>query len=478
MRALSLLVVSCPFVLSLPPSATYQNGVSMGGWLLTEPSWMFDKFSAPAEGDLVAKLRAAGGDSFAVATMVNHWAGYIPDAALDALAAFGVTNARIPVGFWIFEAPVVPVPALSRAATPYDTGFNHEGFATGGLKYLELTLAKLKARGIRALVDVHALPGGASSCQSYAGWQVSQPLFWSGTPPASNSTPVTGSCGGAGPYYTTRGSGATWMAVGEAILHDAAAWVANLEAEPTLAGSVVGLEPANEPGLGFSGVQVDIQRFFTAVVPPLQRALPEHVNVTLNFIGPNDVGTGAWVASQVASGAFDGTRLIIDFHQYYNWDGDKTWQELAAMICGTTAVSSPWAQYTAAGLTTVIGEWSTSTNLGATAYTNITNPDVVARLRTLYANEMSLFAARGGSAPGAVGQHHWALRMGSGWDPRPTKQSPQGAQAPGSAWDKSLPGFGVAVWNLGELIRVGVAQPIAALNITAVCACNGCSTSG
>ena len=151
---------------------------------------------------------------------------------------------------------------------------------------------------------------------------------------------------------------------------------------------------------------------------------------------------------------------------------------LAAKICGTTAGTSPWAQYTAAGLHTVIGEWSCSTNLGAAQYTDLTKPDIVSHLKTLYANQMSLFGARGGTAPGAVGQHHWALRMGSGWDPRPTADHPNGAQQPGSAWDASLPSFGPAVWSLGELIRHGIAQPLSSLNISGVCRCNGCSPAG
>jgi len=67
---------------------------------------------------------------------------------------------------------------------------------------------------------------------------------------------------------------------------------------------------------------------------------------------------------------------------------------------------------------------------------------VVASLRILYANQVSLFSSRGGASPGAVGQHHWALRMASGWDPRPAPDAPDGAQKPGSAWDRSLPDFG------------------------------------
>lgn len=164
--------------------------------------------------------------------------------------------------------------------------------------------------------------------------------------------------------------------------------------------------------------------------------------------------------------------------QYYNWDGDENWSQLAAKICGTTRDSSQWSQYTSAGLDVVIGEWSCSTNLGAKAYTDLTDPAVVAHLKTLYANQMSLFSARGGTSPGAVGQHHWALRMGSGWDPRPTAAAPAGAQIAGSAWNRALPSFGAAVWGLGELIRVGVAAPLAQLNVTGVCRCNGCSVAG
>ena len=462
----------------VPPG--WHNGVSIGGHLLMEPSWMYDQFSAPAEGDFVRALRAAGGDDFAIATMKNHWQGYISDAALDALATLGVSHARIPVGYWIIEAPVAlaaGADGLRRTPTMYDYGFNHEGFVTGGINALEALLAKLKARGIKALVDLHALPGGASSCQSYAGWQVNQPLFWQGTPPPSNATPVAGACGGAGPYYTSRGAAATWMAVGEAALLALADWIVALEAKPALSGVVVGLEVANEPGLGFNGVQKDIERLLTSVVPALQAKLAAtDVNVTVNFISPNDVDAGAWVAAQVKSGLFK--PVLVDYHQYYNWDGPESWQSLGTKICGTTASASPFAQYTAAGLPVLIGEWSCSTNLGARAFTDLTNASVVAHLKSLYANQMSLFGSRGGDAPGAVGQHHWTLRMGSGWEPRPTAENPAGAQVPGSAWNKSLPSFSEAVWSLGELIRHGVAQPLAALNITGVCRCNGCSVAG
>ena len=147
-------------------------------------------------------------------------------------------------------------------------------------------------------------------------------------------------------------------------------------------------------------------------------------------------------------------------------------------MCAITSTNSPWSQYTAAGLPVVVGEWSDCTNLGARAFTDLSNATIRGHLATLFANQMSSYAAQGGVFPGAIGQHHWALRMGSGWDPRPTASAPMGAQVPGTAWDRSAAGFSAAVWNLGELVRVGVARPLAELKVTGVCECDGCSRAG
>ena len=469
---------SIGFSFASPVPNDYHNGVSIGGLFLTEPSWMFDQYNAPAEADLIAKFRSEGGDEFAVQAMRNHWAGYIPDEALDTLKAFGVTHARLPIGYWIIEAPVIVINSTNRGGA-YDFGFNHEGFVTGGLNYLEVMLAKLKSRGIHVLIDLHALPGGSSSCQSYAGWQVNQPLFWNDSPPPSNSTTISSACNGAGPYRSSRGNAKTWMQVGEDALLAIATWIKGLETDPSMSGTVVGLEVVNEPGLGFNGVQPRIEKLLTEIVPQLQSLLSDTmINVTLNFVGGNDNNAGAWVASQIANGIFNASRLLIDYHQYLNWDGSLSWQQLANIVCDMTSSSSTWSQYTNAGLPVVIGEWSCSTNLGDKAFTDLSDPSVVSHLRTLYANQMSLFAAHGGDSPNSVGQHHWSLRLGSGWDPRPTSNSPNGGQVSGSAWDTSLSGFGDAVWNLGELIRVGVAQPLSSLNVSGVCVCNSCSKTG
>ena len=97
-------------------------GVNFGSWLLIEP-WVFDQIgSVASENDYVTSLRrqpcfsalgflgrldfCAEGDAFALRTMRNHWEGFISDAALDVLRDFGVTHARIPIGYWLLDAPV------------------------------------------------------------------------------------------------------------------------------------------------------------------------------------------------------------------------------------------------------------------------------------------------------------------------------------------------------------------------------------
>merc|ERR1719203_1305542 len=112
---------------------------------------MYDQISATSELDFVGDLRREHGDTYAIRTMRNHWEGYITDAHLDAAKALGVDTMRIPVGYWIMDAPV-------DGTSPLEYGISPEGFVTGGLNHLRQMLERLKARGMVALVDVHAMP--------------------------------------------------------------------------------------------------------------------------------------------------------------------------------------------------------------------------------------------------------------------------------------------------------------------------------
>ena len=78
------------------------------------------------------------------------------------------------------------------------------------------------------------------------------------------------------------------------------------------------------------------------------------------------------------------------------------------------------------------------------------------QLTQFYQEQIETFSKR----PEIRGAFFWTLRMGSGWDPRPTEQYPHGRQLDGtSAW-KSASGYPFKVWSLLEMGRVGIAGPL------------------
>lgn len=383
-----------------------------------------------------------------------------------------IDHVRIPVGYWLTDAP-------AGGGTMRTLGFNHEGFVTGGVVFLEGMLAKLKQRSMHALIDLHAMPGGASKCQSYAGMAVQQPYFWVGETGSASLQ----ACGDAGPYTTSRPGGVSWISIGQESAQAIARWIVSLEAQPSLAGVVSGFEVVNEPGLGFNGMIQPIRAYHDAVVPAVQKIFREAgivVNTTVNFIAPNDAGMGSWLKSRIDANAFDGSSLVVDYHAYLNWDGPLSFSQAAAKVCATTGASllpqltePGWAQYTEAGLSVIIGEWADAIDINAPPTNDIDNQTIAADLATLFADQVSMFD----STPQTVGQYYWALRMGSGWDPRPNISGvdPQTHQRNGTAWDTSLKSFGDRVWNLGELARVGIVKSVGALSVMGVCKCDGCS---
>ena len=440
-----------------------QVGVSLGGWMLMETSWMYDQFKAPAENDWVRQLRQRG-DDYALQTMQTHWSSYIPDEALDLMLELGINHVRMPVGYWLVEPPV-------GGGTMRDAGFQHEGFATGGVVFVEQMLKKLKTRGISALIDLHAMPGGSSKCQSYAGMAVTQPNFWVGSTPGNRST--IAACPGAGPYHSSRPAGQTWMSVGESVAKALAEWIVELEKNSSLSGVVSGLEVINEPGLGFEGMAEPIRRYHDVVVPAVQQIFREArlaASTTVNFIGPNDGEMGSWLKSRVDANQFDGSALLVDFHDYYNWDGPLSFAQVRQKICSTTATSCGWSQYLQAGLSVVVGEWADAIDNNKPPTDNIDDPAVRKNLASLFADQVSMFE----STAGTTGHYYWAMRMGSGWDPRP-EAAESGHQIKGTAWNLSLKSYGDRTWNLGELARVGAVKSVGGLNTTGVCKCDGCS---
>ena len=431
-------------------------GVNLGGWLVVEPS-MFDQTDAfphdAAENDFIRWHRAAQGDQFALQTVRNHWENFVSDEMLDALASLGIASVRVPIGYWIFDAPV------GGGGSMRDYGFQTEGFATGGINALEALLPKLSGRNMSLMLDLHALPGCDARCIGFAGVHCDDASgFFNGAKP---SQPIT-RCYGGDAYTSTRADGRSWYEIALDYVAAMAAWVGALPASQRAL--VRGATVMNEPGLGQS-FRPQISEFYERSVP----LLGANVTLAVNVIGSSfSVVDGAnWMGGEVRAGRFPHATLA-DYHHYYNWDGTHDAGYYLDKVCHG---GEGWWAYPQ-NLPTFLGEWSLAVN-GDGDLHDLTNPSDVAFLTKFYANQASYYQ----SQPNVVGCYFWNFRMGSGWDPRPTKDAPHGHHVDGASYNKSLHGFPLTSWSLLELAAHGVAVPFASLGITGRCQCNGCGST-
>lgn len=184
------------------------RGVNLGGWFVLE-SWMVPNFWAqitantsvqPGQGEW--QVCAALGKSACLSALEQHWASWVSQDDLGALAAAGVTHVRIPIGYWALG------PAFIAANEPY---------VSGQWPYLLQALRWLKALGMYALIDLHGAPGSQNGHDNSG---FSGPIGWD--TPANIARTVD-------------------------VLSALAANVTAINTQPGTEGVVVGLEVLNEP---------------------------------------------------------------------------------------------------------------------------------------------------------------------------------------------------------------------------------------
>ena len=100
------------------------------------------------------------------------------------------------------------------------------------------------------------------------------------------------------------------------------------------------------------------------------------------------------------------------------------------------------------------------------AYQDLDDPIVRRELRQLDEEQKYIFT----TSENVVGSFYWALRMGSGWDPRPTEDFPRGRQVDGTSSARSLRSFPFRVWSLLEMAKDGIATPLNAPPPEGTCA--------
>ena len=451
------------------------RGVSLGGWLLMEinpskrdatspmdlrPGWMFDQIEEHSELDFVTALRKEKGDEFTIQTMRNHWEHYYTGEMLDAAKKLGVDTVRIPVGYWIMDAPV-------GGKSPYEYGFTPEGFVSGGLNSLLKMLKLLKERDMGALVDIHAMPCN-SACVS-DGLYCQMPMGFLGKGQAPIADLERCEAAGGGVYKTLRKPTPEmeeWPDVGINAISQMAKFISEL---PKEADSVICFQLANEPALGPTSREIyqGIVAFYDRGYKEARKFLPK-LPLIFSFMGPTPEAR-AWLSAANAKDlAAGGSGLTGDHHYYINW------QACCGLGYGVPAINAmPWDEihrraclleaegnahdinvYANASLQVIVGEWSLATNMDAPM--DLKDAEVRKNLIHFYQEQIQSFSGRSE----VRGYFFWTLRMGSGWDPRPTDTHPHGHQLAGSSAWKSLDDYPFKVWSLLEMGREGIASSL------------------
>lgn len=114
------------------------RGVSLGGWLLSEPFITPSVYEKAGDGavDEYTLCQSLGKDA-ALSLLSAHWASWITAGDLANIAAAGLNHVRIPIGYW--------------SVAPLDG----EPYVQGALDYLDQAIGWAGGVGLKVLIDLH-----------------------------------------------------------------------------------------------------------------------------------------------------------------------------------------------------------------------------------------------------------------------------------------------------------------------------------
>jgi hypothetical protein len=134
-----------------------------------------DTLSEPwiSEGGLLGNTAAKIGDNATIAALNAHRESFLTDYDFTAMAAAGIDHVRLPIGWWAFATPPG---AASRLIS--DPCYPEKKFVTVSAPMLESLLRQGQKAGLKFLIDMHAMPCGASD-GTYNGVFPADPIFFS-----------------------------------------------------------------------------------------------------------------------------------------------------------------------------------------------------------------------------------------------------------------------------------------------------------
>eukprot|EP00429_Kryptoperidinium_foliaceum_P087797 CAMPEP_0176206432 /NCGR_PEP_ID=MMETSP0121_2-20121125/12103_1 /TAXON_ID=160619 /ORGANISM="Kryptoperidinium foliaceum, Strain CCMP 1326" /LENGTH=613 /DNA_ID=CAMNT_0017545389 /DNA_START=29 /DNA_END=1870 /DNA_ORIENTATION=- len=334
-------------------------GVNLGGWLLLE-EWMWPgEMSHKGIHDEWSLIAKYGGpeDPRAQKIMHRHWENFLREEHLDQLARFGITHVRVPVGYWLM-------------GSVYNVS---DGFVDGGEVYLRRLMRWLKQRRMKAVLDLHALPGG-QAVDGFTGRRYDQATFFLES------------------AHFERGKRAA-EALADLIL--------DYEAQPSSSGVVVGIELLNEPLHDFWDAPMGIRAFYEEMVPWVRQKLPaEKYMVLLSFMDSPHTPTADWLAEARSKDPVSFAGVVYDLHLYHLF-GDNTapWtpgQDHCKTCCRDPHLIKPMFSKS---VPSIIGEYALSTGFAGWEEDGFA--------RTHLENQWSLF----NTTEAVVGSFQWNFRL-------------------------------------------------------------------
>lgn len=340
-------------------------GVNLGGWLLCE-EWMWaSEMNDHGIRDEWTLIQRHGGpnDPRAIRLIEDHWDTFVTEADLDRLQDFGITHVRVPIGYWLVD---------------YDVA---DGFVDGGERYLTRLLAWLQVRGMRAVLDLHALPGAQATHQSFTGkWKKAE-------------------------FFTDR----SYYNRGKRAMLKLARLILSYEYRRATAGVVVGIQLGNEPQWSFWDTSPGIREMYEEMVPAVRRLLPpQRYTILLNFMESPRITGSAWLGKMREADPTNYAWVVYDAHLYHSFGDDnkpgRTWNpktDSCKTCCRDPEVMGPLVQN---GVPIVVGEYSLNTGF----------PGDPTFYLEYFRNQLSLWA----SIPGMVGSFFWnhrIMRNPGGW---------------------------------------------------------------
>ena len=302
------------------------TGVALSGWLQLE-EWFFAQgashavnagrrdengvcfppmfpdakslgFAWASEGDLVNKLVKKYGAKVATSSFAAHRAQYITDEDLLDIASRGIEVVRLPVSWSVFARDPSKVPRGGERVL-VDPVYPDRLFVNMAGADLDAVVERIRNAGLKVLIDLHNMPGGAS----------------------------VGTYNGVFPHPPMMFSREDLARTGLGVVRTMLRWFKALPVESRAA--VHGITLLNEPGhklpnkrtevlhwLG-NAVQTYKDEIVDGGVPDGERVPFLYVNL-IETLDLNVADMSAWMRSQFTVKELE-TWAVLDVHHYFAW---------------------------------------------------------------------------------------------------------------------------------------------------------------